>query len=84
MEGLKAMSKLNILYEDNHVIVVLKEVNVPTQEDASKDKDLLSMVKDYIKEKYQKSGERLPRPCPPSRPSGFWYLSVCKNIQSSQ
>lgn len=51
MEGLKAMSKLNILYEDNHVIVVVKEVNIPTQEDASKDKDLLSMVKDYIKEK---------------------------------
>ena len=69
MEGLKAMSKLNILYEDNHVIVVLKEVNVPTQEDASKDKDLLSMVKDYIKEKYQKPGKvylglvhRLDRP----------------------
>lgn len=69
MEGLKAMSKLNILYEDNHVIVVVKEVNIPTQEDASKDKDLLSMVKDYIKEKYQKPGNvylglvhRLDRP----------------------
>ena len=69
MEGLKAMSKLNILYEDNHVIVVVKEVNVPTQEDTSKDKDLLSMVKDYIKEKYQKPGNvyiglvhRLDRP----------------------
>ena len=69
MEGLKAMSKLNVLYEDNHVIVVVKEVNIPTQEDASKDKDLLSMVKDYIKEKYQKPGNvylglvhRLDRP----------------------
>ncbi|MDD3397441.1 MAG: pseudouridine synthase [Clostridia bacterium] len=60
---------LDIIYEDNQVIVVIKPQNVPTQSDASGDKDLLSMVKDYIKEKYNKPGEafvalvhRLDRP----------------------
>ena len=63
------MEELNVLYEDNHIIVVLKPQNVPTQEDDSKDKDMLNMVKDYIKEKYQKPGNvyvglvhRLDRP----------------------
>lgn len=63
------MDKLNVLYEDNHLIVVLKPQNVPTQEDESKDKDMLNMVKDYIKEKYEKPGNvyvglvhRLDRP----------------------
>ena len=41
---------LTILYEDNHLIVVLKPQNVPSQGDSTGDKDLLSMVKDYIKE----------------------------------
>ena len=45
------MENLNILYEDNHIIVVIKPQNVPTQEDESKDADMLTMVKDYIKEK---------------------------------
>ena len=61
--------KLIVLYEDNHVIVVVKPHNVPTQEDESGDKDMLSMVKEYIKEKYNKEGEafiglvhRLDRP----------------------
>ncbi len=60
---------MEILYEDNHVIVVLKPQNVPSQEDASKDLDMLTMVKDYIKEKYNKPGNvyvglvhRLDRP----------------------
>ncbi len=60
---------LKILYEDNHIIVVLKPQNVPTQPDSSTDTDLLSMVKAYVKEKYNKPGEafvglvhRLDRP----------------------
>ena len=43
------MEELNVVYEDNHIIVVVKPQNVPTQEDESKDKDLLTMVKEYIK-----------------------------------
>lgn len=60
---------MNIIYEDNHLLVVDKPVNVPMQEDSSKDKDLLTMGKEYIKDKYNKPGEvylglvhRLDRP----------------------
>ena len=63
------MSKLNVLYEDNHVIVVEKPVNVLSQGDATGDKDLLTMVKEYVKVKYNKPGNvyiglvhRLDRP----------------------
>ena len=63
------MEDLIILYEDNHIIVVLKPQNVPTCEDESKDKDLLNMVKEYIKVTYHKPGNvyvglihRLDRP----------------------
>ncbi len=59
----------NILYEDNHLLVVEKPVNVPVQADASGDPDLLSICKAYIKETYQKPGavylglvHRLDRP----------------------
>lgn len=60
---------LNILYEDNHLIVVEKPPNLPVQADASGDADLLTLLKEYIKEKYQKPGavylglvHRLDRP----------------------
>ena len=61
--------KINILYEDNHLLVVEKPINIPVQEDESKDKDLLTILKEYIKEKYNKPGNvylglvhRLDRP----------------------
>ena len=67
MEDGKVM--INILYEDNHIIVVEKKINVPVQEDDSKDKDMLTIIKEYIKEKYNKPGNvylglvhRLDRP----------------------
>lgn len=63
------MEKLNILFEDNHLIVVLKPQNMPTQEDSSGDPDLLNAIKSYVKEKYDKPGDafiglvhRLDRP----------------------
>lgn len=63
------MEELNVVYEDNHIIVVIKPQNIPTQEDESKDKDLLTMVKEYIKVKENKPGNvyvglvhRLDRP----------------------
>ena len=63
------MNNLEILYEDNHVIVVVKEPNILSQGDATGDKDLLTMVKEYIKVKYNKPGNvyvglvhRLDRP----------------------
>ena len=63
------MNKLKILYEDNHIIVVFKEANILSQADDTRDKDLLTIVKQYIKEKYNKPGNvylglvhRLDRP----------------------
>lgn len=63
------MNKLNIIYEDNHIIVVEKPYNVPTQEDSSKDLDMINIIKQYLKEKYKKEGNvylglvhRLDRP----------------------
>lgn len=49
--------KLNVLYEDNHVIVVEKKSGILSQADKSGDVDMLTLVKSYIKEKYDKKGE---------------------------
>lgn len=63
------MENLTVLYEDNQIVVVIKPQNVPTMADESGDKDMLTLVKEYIKEKYNKPGEafiglvhRLDRP----------------------
>ncbi len=59
----------NIIYEDNHLLVVEKPVNIPVQADNTKDTDMLTLLKKYLKEKYNKPGEvylglvhRLDRP----------------------
>ena len=63
------MQKLNVLYEDNHIIVVEKIPNIPSQEDKTEDVDMLTIIKEYLKEKYDKPGNvylalihRLDRP----------------------
>ena len=60
---------IDILFEDNHLLVVSKPINVPVQADESGDIDLLTMLKQYLVEKYNKPGEaylglvhRLDRP----------------------
>lgn len=60
---------IKILYEDNHLLVVEKPVNMPVQADNTKDKDMVNELKKYLKEKYQKLGNvylglvhRLDRP----------------------
>lgn len=60
---------LNVIYEDNHLLVVEKTVNIPVQEDRSGDLDLLRIAKNYLIEKYNKPGDaylglvhRLDRP----------------------
>ena len=61
--------EIPVLYEDNHLLVVVKPPNLPVQADRSGDDDLLSIMKRYIGNKYQKPGavylglvHRLDRP----------------------
>ena len=60
---------MKILYEDNHIIVVEKLPNIPSQGDKTGDIDMLTLIKEYLKEKYNKPGNvylglihRLDRP----------------------
>jgi 23S rRNA pseudouridine1911/1915/1917 synthase len=60
---------LDVLYEDNHCIAVVKPARVLTAGDETEDVSLLDTVKDYLKEKYKKPGNvfvglvhRLDRP----------------------
>jgi 23S rRNA pseudouridine1911/1915/1917 synthase len=60
---------LQVLYEDNHVLIVNKRAGDPVQSDMSGDKPLRDVVMEYLKEKYQKPGNvfvglvhRLDRP----------------------
>ena len=69
MVYMEKLPKINIIYEDNHLLVVEKQVNIPVCEDESKDLDLLTILKKYLKEKYNKPGNvylglvhRLDRP----------------------
>lgn len=58
-----------ILYEDNHIIVVQKPPGIPSQEDETGDPDMLTIIKEDIKVRFQKPGNvylglvhRLDRP----------------------
>lgn len=60
---------INIIFEDNHILVVVKPQNIPACPDGSGDKDLLTLLKEYLVEKYDKKGDaflglvhRLDRP----------------------
>ena len=63
------MQNLKVIFEDNHIIVVEKPVNIPSQADKTGDIDMLTIIKAYLKEKYNKPGNvylglvhRLDRP----------------------
>lgn len=60
---------MKIIYEDNHIIVVEKMPNIPSQGDKTGDIDILTLIKEYLKKKYNKPGNvylglihRLDRP----------------------
>ncbi|MDP5273913.1 RluA family pseudouridine synthase [Chengkuizengella axinellae] len=66
---MKTQHPIPVIYEDNHILIVEKPVNIPTQQDISGDMDLLTMLKQDIKERYNKPGNvflglvhRLDRP----------------------
>jgi len=63
------LKDVEIIYEDNHLLVVKKPVNMLTQGDMTGDQNLLDLLKEYIKVKYNKPGNvylglvhRLDRP----------------------
>lgn len=69
MKILSTRENLQVLYEDNHIIAVNKRVGDIVQGDKTGDKPLSEVVKEYIKDKYNKPGEvflgvvhRLDRP----------------------
>ena len=69
MSKVFTMDDVAILHEDNSILVVVKPQNIPSQADEGGDLDLLSLLKQYIKEKYNKPGNaylglvhRLDRP----------------------
>ena len=77
MENSENINNLKVLYEDNQIIVVEKPVGIPSQEDKTGDLDMLTIVKKYIKEKYNKPGNvylglvhRLDRPV-------RWSYGIC-------
>lgn len=49
--------KIKIIYEDNHLIVVEKPVNILSQGDNTGDIDMLTLLKQDLKERYNKPGE---------------------------
>ena len=60
---------VKVIYEDNHLLVVEKPVNILSQGDDTNDKDMVNLLKQYVKEKYNKPGNvyiglvhRLDRP----------------------
>ncbi len=62
-------SAMTVVYEDNHIIIVLKQSGEIVQGDKTGDEPLVDMVKEYIKERHHKSGNvflgvvhRLDRP----------------------
>lgn len=69
VKTISTKDNLQILHEDNHIIVINKRVGDIVQGDKTGDKPLSEVVKEYIKEKYNKPGEvylgvvhRLDRP----------------------
>lgn len=47
---------IKIIFEDNHLLVVEKPVNILSQGDDTNDKDMVNLLKQYVKEKYNKPG----------------------------
>ncbi len=50
------ITTLEVLYEDNHIIAINKKPTMIVQGDKTGDKPMIDMVKEYIKEKYDKPG----------------------------
>ena len=66
---MEKLPNINIIYEDNHLLIVEKPINIPVQEDESKDLDMITILKQYRIKKENKKNDayiglvhRLDRP----------------------
>ncbi|MUT65406.1 RNA pseudouridine synthase [Paenibacillus sp. NEAU-GSW1] len=50
------MPAIKVLYEDNHMIAVVKPPGIPSQEDETGDPDMLTLIKEDLKERHNKPG----------------------------
>lgn len=50
------INNLKVLYEDNHILVIVKPENILSQKDITNDFDINEIVKEYLKRKYNKAG----------------------------
>ena len=51
-----SIDDVSIMYEDSHILVAVKPQNIPSQADASEDTDLLTLLKNHIKQRDNKPG----------------------------
>lgn len=49
--------KIEVIFEDNHLLAVVKPIGIPVQKDDSQKEDLQTILKGYLKEKYNKPGD---------------------------
>lgn len=55
-EKYELYKEIKIVYEDNHILLVVKPSGIPSQGDKTGDSDMLTILKEYLKEKYNKPG----------------------------
>ncbi len=76
------IDNLEVIYEDNHLIVINKKAGDLVQGDKTQDIPLSEIVKAYLKKKIQQTRKRLFRCGASFRSAHFWSGTVCQNLQS--
>ena len=76
MEDGKKMTNINILYEDNHLLVVEKPINIPVQADSSKDEDLLNILKQTLNPIIRKIAPKTQKTIHMKFSTLFFFISI--------
>ncbi len=74
MTELAEKYNLDVVYEDNHIIIINKKPGQIAQADKTGDVALNEMVKNYIKEKYNKPGKGIFRTDSSPGPTHQWWI----------
>jgi 23S rRNA-/tRNA-specific pseudouridylate synthase len=75
--------KLQVLFEDNHLLVVNKPGGLLVQGDATGDRTLLDIGKAYIKQKYDKPGKVFFGHRAQNRQTSEWHCGNGPNLQGA-